>query len=227
MHFGDSRSSYAIVRQLAGASPSRDKSVKLSDGSVASTALERELRWQEHFANLFHGRICDPRGAPDDSANAGACEAQPDAISEQEAAQLLADIGCSPTSILDTAKKVSRGKGLGPDGIAMELVVAGGDVAAIQVFEQAKCIVKRASWPLEYKGGRIVDIFKNKGDSMVCDQSRGILLACHVFKLFFSFLVDAMNEPYFNALPPSQQGSVPGGGTDFATHVVCLSTWPR
>ena len=87
------------------------------------------------------------------------------------------------------------------------------------------------SWPTRlysrrrgFKGGRLVDLFKGKGDRRDCNASRGILISDHVAKSVISCILVSLETPYHENIYASQFGAVAGGGTDFAHHFVltCL-----
>jgi hypothetical protein len=64
-----------------------------------------------------------------------------------------------------------------------ELLKVGGEALACRLSDLAQRVVREESWPIEWKGGRIIDLFKHKGSPLVCDSYRGILLASHMMKV--------------------------------------------
>ena len=100
---------------------------------------------------------------------------------------------------------------------------AGGGAFAVKQHEIEAKILSSNTWPLTMKGGRVVDIYKGKGDREDCDSSRGILLANHSFKCFALQMYDYI-QPYYNAaMPETQFGGVSSSGTDFGTHTILLA----
>ena len=115
--------------------------------------------------------------------------------------------------------KQKNNKGLGPDDLPCEVLKAGEDVMAIRLSELGERVKKERRWPVVWKGGRIVDVLKN-GNCADCDNSRGILLACHCFKVLLSLVMAPVTAVYNQMVPATQFGAVSKRGSDFATHVV-------
>ena len=70
------------------------------------------------------------------------------------------------------------------------------------------------------KGGRLVDVYKGKGDKRVCDNSRGLTIMSHPAKMMLQPVKDVAEPFYLAGVPKSQYGATRGGGTDFGHHVV-------
>lgn len=135
--------------------------------------------------------------------------------------------GCvdvSPERFLRKFTRMNPHKGLGPDGIPASLLKAGGFALALHASQLAQRIVNEEIWPTSFKGGRLVDLFKGKGNKQDCDASRGLLIGDHLAKATISCVKDALETPYRANMPSSQFGAVGGGGTDFVHHFVltCL-----
>ena len=65
---GDAEACFSAVRALSGAKRHAEASIKLVDGSLATSSQSRDLRWQEHFASVFCGEIVE---CPGETAGAG------------------------------------------------------------------------------------------------------------------------------------------------------------
>jgi len=111
-------------------------------------------------------------------------------------------------------------KGLGPDTIPAELLKAGGFPMSLALSGLTSRIVASEQWPINWKGGRLVELFKGKGSPSDCDASRGLLISDHMSKAFIGCLRNAVDLPYAANMPSGQHGAVAGGGTDFAHHLV-------
>ena len=61
-------------------------------------------------------------------------------------------------------------KGVGPDGVSSEILQAGGSVVAVKMAELHERVILGASWPFGWTGGRIHDIYKDKGNPAECDN---------------------------------------------------------
>jgi hypothetical protein len=75
-------------------------------------------------------------------------------------------------------------------------------------------------WPVAWKGGRLVDLWKKKLDAKCCENSRGLLVADHLAKCTIGLLKDECCDRLCDAMPDKQLGGVPGGGTDVANHII-------
>ena len=103
------------------------------------------------------------------------------------------------------------------------MLKAGSDAIACKTSELGLHILQSRRWPLICKGGRITDVYKRKGSKSDCDNSRGILLSCHLFKILFGIIMQQVNLTYCAFMPCTQFGAVEKRGSDFATHVVISS----
>ena len=90
---------------------------------------------------------------------------------------------------------------------------------AVKLSDLGKRIKNERRWPTIWKGGRIVDVHK-KGDHAECNNSRGILLACHLFKALSALVMETVTNIYNMRIPPTQFGAVSKRGSDFASYVV-------
>ena len=205
-HGRDSRRTFAIVRQLAGLTTAPQvKSVRKADGSLAESEVERQERWQAHFAGVFHGKFVDKVSL----VAASARDASDDA-----------SVDVSPPAVERSFRRLGRHKGVGLDRVPAELLQAGDGATAVHYSKLYARIVHEEQWPIRWAGGRIVDVFKRKGDPTDRDSSRGILLESHASKGLSNILASEVEPSYEQNMPECQNGAVKGKGTDFAGHVV-------
>ena len=205
---GDSRGAYAVIRALAGRELGATSAVYELDGTVTDSKVSLERRWQQHFAKVFNGSVVSK-------------------IALREPPRPPSTVPCTlnlgPEALESAIAKLGGNKGVGPDLIPAELLKAGGSAAAVRYSEVSRRIEMNASWPSQWRGGRIVDLYKGKGDRCVCDHSRGLLLADHASKAVTGIIKDACEEQYASHIPRDQHGAVAGRGTDFASHIIHLS----
>ena len=64
------------------------------------------------------------------------------------------------------------------------------------------------------------NVYKKKGDPMITDSSRGILLADHSGKALAGMVKEKIDPEYVVKMPSTQFGAVPKRGTDQASHIV-------
>ena len=202
----DSRSTYAIVRQLAGArtAPS-NMPVLTKQGVSTANEEERQLRWIEHFKEVFNGRLVNQSEMTN-----------PDV----EPPVATSPLDTSPTASLKAIRKLGRNKGTGKDDIPAELLQVGSDAAAVKISELYSKIAAQEKWPLSWAGGRMVNVHKRKGPVEECDSHRGILLADHLGKGMCTLLAPEIDTAYCKGIPQDQYGAAKERSTDFATHVL-------
>ena len=64
------------------------------------------------------------------------------------------------------------------------------------------------------------NVYKKKGDPMITDSSRGILLADHSGKALAGMVKEKIDPEYVVKMPSTQFGAVPKRGADQASHIV-------
>ena len=109
---------------------------------------------------------------------------------------------------------------VGPDGLAAEVLKAGQAAFGSKVFTVVERLVASEVFPVQWKGGKIVDRHKGKGAAPVCDKSRGLLSGDHVSKAVIDLLKQAIDPIYHQKVPPTQFGAVRSGGTDVPHHII-------
>ena len=202
----DLAASYKIVRLLAGRSAShRLKVVKGPDGNLVSEASEVKAVWQGHFARVFSAPIK---------------EITPDLFPPPPPRGSIQPISFSLTNVIKHINGLGKGKGVGLDGIEAEVLQAGGYSIARSLHDILSVVAQWHYSPMLWRGGRIVDLFKGKGNPSDTDNSRGLLISDHTGKVFTGLLKDHIDEQCFRYLPNEQFGGTKHRGTTFATHLV-------
>eukprot|EP00973_Karenia_brevis_P081254 11265305-Karenia_brevis.AAC.1 len=77
------------------------------------------------------------------------------------------DVG--PACTAKAFRALGRGRGVGHDEIPAELLQAGGDPLACKYSAINQRVLSNYSWPTQWRGGRMVDVFKKKGSAQDCD----------------------------------------------------------
>ena len=111
-------------------------------------------------------------------------------------------------------------KGLGPDGISASIWRAGGEATLDMVIPLFDIAFTAAQAPLAMKGGKLWDIWKQKGDPAVCGNSRGILVSDHLSKWYCMSIAEPVFRAAPNALGPAQCGSMPGRDATLLTTAI-------
>ena len=117
---------------------------------------------------------------------------------------------------------VGEDKACGPDGLPAKLLKAGGVALAVAVNRIETQSIEKESVPARWKGGRLVDLYKKKGDASVCSNSRGLLISDHLSKAFVGKLLNSSKEEIDSTIPQDQYGGVSVGGTDLASIIIRL-----
>ena len=148
-------------------------------------------RWKEHFGKLFFNpSVVDEN-----------------VIKNLPQLDLIADLDTLP-SLEEVSKAISQvncDKAPGLDGIAVELLQAGGDKIASAIHH---FIVK--SWqgqpiPQDWIDGILVTLFKGKGVKSVCDNYRGITLLESVGKVLARLLLNRLQTHICPKIIPEAQ----------------------
>eukprot|EP00973_Karenia_brevis_P039530 5456815-Karenia_brevis.AAC.1 len=93
--------------------------------------------------------------------------------------------------------KIGDKKGVGPDGIAAEIIKAGGIIYATFLTTIINSMARIRYVAKQWRGGRIVDLWKGKGSTTVASNSRGLLLSDHAAKVFTGLCFEEA-EPVYN-----------------------------
>ena len=64
-------------------------------------------------------------------------------------------------------------------------------------------IVRTECWPMSSKVGKLVQLWKGKGQRDVCDASRGLILSDHSSKMFAGILKEEIEPKYVENVPAS------------------------
>ena len=137
-----------------------------------------------------------------------------------QAADALLDVG--PVATAAAFAKLDNNKAVGPDDIPAELLKAGGDALACKFAEVNLRTARGLSWPIQWRGGRLANIHKLKGDPQECDNSRGLLRVDHSGKGLLGIIKDVIDPIYTAKMQLSQHGAAKGRSTDVAPHHVRL-----
>ena len=188
---GDHKTCHVIVGMLAGSPKKPLKAVFMKDGSLSSSEHERQLRWQEHFVEVFRGDIC----ASIDEMQRSAVYPLPDG--EHSFHVSVADTFAAIMSL-------GTNRAPGPDELTAPILKPGGCVLPNHVNAIQRRGVSEESWPTDWKGGRLVDGWKRKGDARQCPLSRGLLISDHLSKAFAAVTKGECAQAVDRPIPPDQ-----------------------
>ena len=121
---------------------------------------------------------------------------------------------------VESISKLGNNRACGPDELHALLLKAGGTALAVKVNDIERRAVQEERIPTRWKGGRLVDLSKKKGDPAECSSSRGLFVSDHFAKCFIGKLRDEIKPTIKDFTPEDQFGGCEGGGTDYRAHVV-------
>ncbi|CAK0793243.1 unnamed protein product, partial [Prorocentrum cordatum] len=187
---GDSRTTYALLRALGGRCTSKQpQHVEKPDGALATSEAERQARRLQRYTDVFKGTpmsIEQLRGIPLEAPIINDC------------------VDVSPSRVEEALMRLTSNRGAGRDGVAAEVLRAGGGAVASTLSEVYGCVVSSEVWPSAWAGSRVVEVHKRKGSKHICDGYRGIHLDSHMCKGLKEILNDQIKPQC----------------ADFASHVV-------
>ena len=128
----DSRTSFAIVKRLAGKSECRQPHpVRRKDEQITDPEHQGQLRWQERFADVFNGAVV------------GMTDVQPGVIDPPRGSSSFQH---SPEITRKAVASLKHNRGTGRDGISAELLQAGGAALAVKLHDIQKRVVQSEQW---------------------------------------------------------------------------------
>ena len=107
---------------------------------------------------------------------------------DDQATQLCNILDLTPGNVAKMLRRMPRQRAVGPDEIASEIWIAGGDRLPELLCELMKRVVVSGTIPPQWKGGRLAWLYRGKGDAADCNSHRGLLTADHASNLFTSLL---------------------------------------
>ena len=187
---GDSRTVYAITKQLAGISKASSTQVESKDGILLAQTDDIVRRWKEHFSEVLN------QMPPTTTLN----------IPEEP----LFDLGiCSGplilTEVKEALKTLKNGKAAGNDGISPELLKYGRSALAEPIFELLSRVWDEEKVPSEWSKAVIVKLFK-KGQKTKCDNWRGIALQSVGSKVLCQIILNRIQSKVEKVLRDEQHG---------------------
>ena len=198
-------------RKQRGAAPL--PAVRLEDGTFATSPEEADARWLRHFSAAEHGGPIDPEELID------RC------FRRQRAFDLDAfdvDGHDLPSQVdLETAFRFAQpGRASGNDGMPPDILHHFPGPVAKLFYPILLKVAFRLQEPLQFKGGSVSHIYKNKGDLAECKNHRGILISNNIGKGFHSAFRRKCGRWYDAAATPLQTGGRRGFPVTLASQTV-------
>ena len=115
-------------------------------------------------------------------------------------------------------KKMKNLKAAGPSGVVADMLKAAGDAGAVWVTEVCNAVVKEGRIPEDWCKSWMVNVYKGKGDALVCGSYRGIKLLEHVMKVLERVIESRVRKKV--QINDMQFGFMAGKGTTDAIFIV-------
>ena len=165
-------------------------SIKSKDGVHVIDKLCIIERWAEFYEDLYNDQrehYAVPQG----------CVRIPEILLEE---------------VISAINNMKLGKAPGPDGIAAEMLKAGGPVLQKALLKLMNSILETEQLPDGLEVSEIITLYK-KGDRADCSNYRPINLLSHVYKLLMTILYKRISHTLIESLQATQAAYQPKRGT--------------
>ena len=162
--------------------------VRKKDGAMTQTRDELDMRWVEHFAELEAGAIKPIDDFIAESFSHQECAIRPTEWQSEDLPELW--------WIEEAIRKTKNNKATGVDNLPAELLKAAPAISAQVLLPILWKMTMRLEEPLQYKGGILRSLWKQKGSQQDCSNSRSILLIDQIGKVLRSSTRRLANQAY-------------------------------
>ena len=173
--------------------------VLLEDGTVAPDQLASDNRWLRHFSSIEDGSPCDP----DDFA-ASCLRRQ--ACTDLDALQLDTAELINRVQLEGSMRASPCNRACGNDNIPGELLHCHAASVARPVFQVFLKTAFRLEEPLQWKGGTLRAIWKQRGNQLECASYRAILVSSFIGKSVHGAMRSVCSPHLDSASMPLQIG---------------------
>ena len=146
----DSRKAYMIAKTLSRRTKSfASKSVRSATGATITDPEKIDERWVEHFLKVFGAECVDSKSFE---------LPPPPPVSIDRVID-------NPITIVETQSQIKflgKNKGLGPDTIESEVIVAGHTPFALALNFFSNLCLRMMYVPFAWRGGRIINLYKGR-----------------------------------------------------------------
>jgi len=173
----DSKEIFAIVRRLAGVSHKPLESLSRPDGTKLTTVEETIAHKRTHFTDLFKAKNAEKPDTHASEPRQAQIPNRDEWTSDCEAAEIVGHITFLPT-LHEVRRAIAKlaDTGVGEDLLSASLLRAGGHTLAKEVHEAILDAVRLQYVPIAWRGGRLVVLYKGKGNPSDLNSYRGILV---------------------------------------------------
>ena len=191
--------------------------MKGPDGCYANDQTESQEIWRQHASALEAGIATDQQDLLSRCHNR-----QHQQLQEIQAPSVL-----NLPSLLQLEKacrRVKPFKARGPDGLPASLYHCFPQLMATSLRPLLCKVACQLQEPLGFKGGRLIHLFKGKGEACLPQNRRGILIANHASKVIHGSLRPNYMPALECAMLPMQLGGRPRRAVQQSAHILRLFT---
>ena len=134
----------------------------------------------------------------------------------------------SPWQLQQAIRKLRRGKACGPNAMPPDLLKAGGPVIAMQMSCLTNKVVAHAHEPTSWRGGKLIPLYKGKGNPQDPASFRSIFISDFTAKVYHACLRKPLEQVWSAGLHSMQFGGRAGCGVDIPHHFLQMHQfWAR
>lgn len=119
----------------------------------------------------------------------------------------------SEDEVAEAINKMKRGRAVGPDEIPSEVWKTVGQVGVAFLCIIFNKLLKGDLMPKSFRESFLLPFFKNKGDTRMCNNYRGIKLLSHTMKIWERIINNRLLKIVLPKIHPNQCGFVPDKST--------------
>ena len=160
--------------------------LKKENGTQTTSVKETLKRAEEHFGSLFEYKKSESRQRDGLKEK----KTKENKLPKKHQKKLVATFKTS--DIKKAIKNLKNGKATGPDGIPNEFLKTGGDSMETEIRDLCNEILRSRITPSSWREGRVIVLYKGKGDRTDMNNYRGITLNNTISKLFSGMMCERL-----------------------------------
>lgn len=188
--------------------------IRNEEGHVVLSKAEAVDRWRRHFSQIEGGVTTSPEQLwRDTEAHRESAECPPLSAAE------------FPTiyELEHHLRRSALGKACGVDNIPGEVLHASSPFLAQHLWPLLMKMSVRVQEPLQFKGGKLISLFKGKGSPLECSSYRAILVSSPLGKCLHNVFRSRIVPHLQRASTPLQYSCQQGGMVAMAAHTIRLA----
>nr|CAH7736900.1 unnamed protein product [Callosobruchus chinensis] len=190
---GNQKLFYRVLKGMKNPSQYHLQNIKDKNNDIITEGPKIMERWRQHYHELLN------TGITNNSNSEGLILTQEKTVQIREQDKIQAE------EVTEIVNALKRGKSAGHDGIAAEMLKHMGDSGTEMFTELLNKAWEEKQVPDDWKIGIIIPIYK-KGDSMDCNNYRGITLLSVPSKVYERLLDKKLREHIERDLDGAQSG---------------------